>query len=210
MCMGISPVVSCRSVRFRTFRAGGGHLWAMARGARITRRSAMWPARAFPRALGSSAARLRKPLVNQNLLYLVFTCLINTKHSGSARALQAVFHAQEGGAKRAGKTVSFAAPTNGRQTLQICYTTIYVAAHPKRHNVAPPQASALRERGRHEIEATHCRQQKESNKHLRHRRRVLHWRAADKRHSPQVPETSSFDCPWNASCGLNETERIAL
>ena len=82
----------------------------MARGARITRRSAMWPAQAFPRALGSSAARLRKPLVNQNLLYLVFTCLINTKHSGSARALQAVFHAQEGGAKRAGKTVSCGAP----------------------------------------------------------------------------------------------------
>ena len=68
------------------------------------RRAAMWPALAFPRALGSSAARLRNTLVNQNLLYLVFMCLMNTKHSGSGRALQAVFNAQEGGPKRTRKT----------------------------------------------------------------------------------------------------------
>jgi hypothetical protein len=39
--------------------------------------------------------RVRILLANQNLLYLVFKCLMNTKHSREAEDWQAIFDAQE-------------------------------------------------------------------------------------------------------------------
>lgn len=53
---------------------------------------------------GRLTRRVRNPLMNQNLLYLVFKCLLSTKHSGSGARLQAVFHAQDGCRKRRRKT----------------------------------------------------------------------------------------------------------
>ena len=44
---------------------------------------------------GGRLGRARILLANQNLLYLVFKCLMNTKHSREAEDWQAVFDAQE-------------------------------------------------------------------------------------------------------------------
>ena len=55
-------------------------------------------------ATGRLTRRVRNPLMNQNLLYLVFKCLLNTKHSGSGRWPQVLFHAQQRCGKRTRKT----------------------------------------------------------------------------------------------------------
>ena len=43
-------------------------------------------------------------VANQNLLHLVFKCLLSTKHSSAGGAWQALFDAQEGGRKTTTKT----------------------------------------------------------------------------------------------------------
>lgn len=60
--------------------------------------------RPSPAASGVVRERPRKSVLNQNLQYLVFKCLLRTKDSGSHAAMQGVFHAQSGPSKRTGKT----------------------------------------------------------------------------------------------------------
>ena len=59
--------------------------------------------RAGPRAMPHGGIRFMQS--NQNLLYLVLKCGLNTKHSGSRQRVQALFDAQKRGAKTAAKTV---------------------------------------------------------------------------------------------------------
>lgn len=64
-----------------------------------------------PRHRGRPGGGLPKRVLNQNLLYLVFKCLLSTKNSGSDRSSQAKFHAQGGAGKRARKTGRCGRPT---------------------------------------------------------------------------------------------------
>jgi hypothetical protein len=104
MCMGISPVVSYISVVVCEDSRVRGANWAMALARAGSRGCGPFRRRPLPWPRRSSAACPRNMLVNQNLLYLVFKCLMNTKHSGSGRAPQAVFDAQEEGRKTIRKT----------------------------------------------------------------------------------------------------------
>ena len=60
--------------------------------------------RAFPGASGRCGGRVRIPLMNQNLLYLVFKCSFSTKHSGSIPVAQGRDSAQTAARKRASET----------------------------------------------------------------------------------------------------------
>ena len=64
------------------------------------------PARSVRRACPSRAPDGGYPFMqsNQNLLYLVLKCVLNTKHSGSRKRVQALFDAQKRGVKTAAKT----------------------------------------------------------------------------------------------------------
>ncbi len=71
---------------------------------------ASMPPAALPVAWGLSGKVHRNPLVNQNLLYLVFMWRLNTKHSGSRQASQGLFCAPEGARKRQEKQPPAAIP----------------------------------------------------------------------------------------------------
>ncbi len=60
--------------------------------------------RAFPGASGRCGGRVRIPLMNQNLLYLVFKCSFSTKHSGSIPVAQGRDPARTAARKRASET----------------------------------------------------------------------------------------------------------
>ena len=69
--------------------------------ARISKAAATDGPAPFPGALrGGLGFSLR----NQNLLYLVFKCRINTNHSSSWSTMQVLFDAQKGGPKSFGKS----------------------------------------------------------------------------------------------------------
>ncbi len=104
ICMRISPVISCRSAGVcRAFRAGPAFV-VKPRWARDSEGRPVEPAAAFPVAARVLRGSSSESLWNQNLLYLVFKCLMSTKHSGSVGRPQAVFHAQKWGTKSTSKT----------------------------------------------------------------------------------------------------------
>src|SRR5439155_19881469 len=61
---------------------------------------------------GASLGLSRIPLTNQNPLYMVFKCQINTNHSSLRNSVQALFDARKSTSKSAAKSVLY--PSNSR------------------------------------------------------------------------------------------------
>src|SRR5438876_4794370 len=61
---------------------------------------------------GASHRAFRIPLTNQNPLYMVFKCQINTNHSSLRNSVQALFDARKSTSKSAAKSVLY--PSNSR------------------------------------------------------------------------------------------------
>ena len=68
------------------------------------------------RPKGASLGLFRISLTNQNLLYMVFRCQVNTNRSGSRSGTQALFGAQNGVRKTTTKT-DFCGASGGRSTI---------------------------------------------------------------------------------------------
>ncbi len=154
----------------------------------------------FPWGGTCSGSDARILVANQNLLHLVFKCLMNTKHSGQVDAWQALFDAQNAGPKTTAKTAFCAAlsylsnvrpPTihrlvhnkrsDGRRWVCCRYATA-VPCPPQAGNAAKEMMATRADAGRRRA----LRQHEQSV--ARHRDAGLAAGARDQRKPGQPPE----------------------